>query len=53
MRYKNSVGRGSKYLNNLVCIIRIYEITINTAIEHLEILLVLIKRLSLPLLPLL
>jgi hypothetical protein len=53
VRYKNSVGRGSKYLDNLVYIIRVYKRTINTTIEHLEIPLVLIERLSLPLLPLL
>jgi len=42
-----------KYLNDLVCIICVHEGTINLAIKHLEILLVLINRLSLPLLLLL
>jgi hypothetical protein len=50
MRNKNSDRRGLKYLNNLVYIIRVHKGTINSAIEHLEILLVLIDRLSLPLL---
>jgi hypothetical protein len=53
MRYKNSIRRGLKYLNDFVCIICVYERTINTAIEHLEIPLVLIERLSLSLLLLL
>jgi hypothetical protein len=51
VRYKNSDGRRLKYLNNLVCIIRVHKGTINSAIEHLEIPPVLIDRLSLPLLP--
>jgi hypothetical protein len=51
MRQKNSVRRGSKYLNDLSYIIRVYKGTINSAIEHLEIPPVLINRLSLPLLP--
>jgi hypothetical protein len=49
VRYKNGVRRGSKYLDNLVRIIHVYKGTINLVIEHLEILLVLINRLSLPL----
>jgi hypothetical protein len=51
VQYKNSVRRGSKYLNNLSYIICVYKGTINLVIEHLKILLVLIDRLSLPLLP--
>jgi hypothetical protein len=47
VRYKNSVRRGSTYLDDLVCIIRVHERTINTAIEHLKIPPVLIERLSL------
>jgi hypothetical protein len=38
-------------LTTLVCIVRVYKRAINTAIERLKILLVLIERLSLSLLP--
>jgi hypothetical protein len=51
MQYKNSIRRGSKYLDDLGYIICVHKGTINLAIKHLEIPLVLIDRLSLPLLP--
>jgi hypothetical protein len=53
VQYKNNIGEDYNYLDDLVCIVRVHERAINTAIEHLEIPPVLIERLPLPLLLLL
>ena len=50
---KNSVGGEPAYLNDLIRIIRVHEVTINSSIKHLETPPVLVDRLSLSLFSLL